>query len=142
MPVKNIVVILALLLVGAGAALIYLRINRQPAANTPSEVADTGHEALHKAAAEGKDKLCAVHNVPDAVCPFCHPEYIEKFGFCRGHDVPEAVCTRCSPVLILAFKAENDWCDEHNLPESQCKICQAAGHGTTETPAQEGAGKG
>jgi hypothetical protein len=37
--------------------------------------------------------------------------------------VAESVCTRCDPSLIAAFKATNDWCAEHGLPESQCLLC-------------------
>src|SRR5688572_879196 len=43
--------------------------------------------------------------------------------WCAEHEVPESQCTRCNAELIPAFKATNDWCAEHNLPESQCKIC-------------------
>ena len=43
--------------------------------------------------------------------------------WCDEHQVPESLCTRCNPSLIAAFKATNDWCDEHGLPESQCLIC-------------------
>ena len=43
--------------------------------------------------------------------------------WCEEHQVPESQCTRCNPDLIPAFKATNDWCPEHGVPESQCKIC-------------------
>ena len=43
--------------------------------------------------------------------------------WCGEHQVPESQCTRCNPDLIAAFKATNDWCDEHGLPESQCLLC-------------------
>jgi len=43
--------------------------------------------------------------------------------WCGEHEVPESQCTRCNPALIPAFKATNDWCEEHGLPESQCKAC-------------------
>jgi hypothetical protein len=43
--------------------------------------------------------------------------------WCDEHQVPESVCTRCNPSLIAAFKATGDWCQEHGLPESQCRIC-------------------
>lgn len=43
--------------------------------------------------------------------------------WCSEHEVPESQCTRCNPDLVPAFKATNDWCPEHGLPESQCKIC-------------------
>jgi hypothetical protein len=43
--------------------------------------------------------------------------------WCGEHQVPESMCTRCNPALIAAFKATGDWCQEHGLPESQCLIC-------------------
>jgi hypothetical protein len=43
--------------------------------------------------------------------------------WCSEHDVPESMCTRCNSTLIPAFKATGDWCPEHGLPESQCKLC-------------------
>ncbi len=43
--------------------------------------------------------------------------------WCDEHEVPESLCTRCNPALIPAFKATKDWCPEHGLPESQCRIC-------------------
>ena len=43
--------------------------------------------------------------------------------WCGEHQVPESQCTRCNPALIAAFKATGDWCAEHNLPESQCFAC-------------------
>jgi hypothetical protein len=43
--------------------------------------------------------------------------------WCGEHQVPESQCTRCNPSLIAAFKATGDWCAEHGLPESQCLIC-------------------
>jgi hypothetical protein len=43
--------------------------------------------------------------------------------WCGEHEVPESQCTRCNAELIPAFKATKDWCPEHGLPESQCTIC-------------------
>lgn len=43
--------------------------------------------------------------------------------WCVEHEVPESLCTRCNASLIAAFKATGDWCAEHGLPESQCKLC-------------------
>ncbi|WP_437717723.1 hypothetical protein WMF45_15680 [Sorangium sp. So ce448] len=43
--------------------------------------------------------------------------------WCGEHQVPESQCTRCNPDLIPAFKATGDWCAEHGLPESQCLKC-------------------
>lgn len=38
--------------------------------------------------------------------------------WCVEHDVPESQCTKCDPSLAAAFKATGDWCDEHGLPKS------------------------
>lgn len=43
--------------------------------------------------------------------------------WCAEHEVPESQCTRCNADLVPAFKATNDWCEEHGLPKSQCKAC-------------------
>jgi len=43
--------------------------------------------------------------------------------WCGEHQVPESQCTRCNPELIAAFRATDDWCPEHGLPESQCLAC-------------------
>jgi hypothetical protein len=39
------------------------------------------------------------------------------------HGVKKTICTRCNPKLKPVFKAKNDWCAEHDRPESQCAIC-------------------
>jgi len=43
--------------------------------------------------------------------------------WCEEHQVPESQCSRCNKDLIPAFKATGDWCPEHGLPESQCLKC-------------------
>lgn len=43
--------------------------------------------------------------------------------WCEEHQVPESQCTQCDPELAAAFKATGDWCEEHGVPESQCKKC-------------------
>ena len=43
--------------------------------------------------------------------------------WCEEHQVPESQCTRCNPKLIAAFKATGDWCNEHGVPESHCRQC-------------------
>ena len=43
--------------------------------------------------------------------------------WCVEHQVPESQCTLCDPSLAAAFKATGDWCEEHGLPESQCLKC-------------------
>lgn len=42
--------------------------------------------------------------------------------WCDEHQVPETQCTRCDPSLIPAFQAANDWDAEHGLPMSHCTI--------------------
>ena len=39
------------------------------------------------------------------------------------HGVQKDICARCNPGLKAAFAAKNDWCAEHERPESQCAIC-------------------
>jgi len=43
--------------------------------------------------------------------------------WCDEHQVPESQCTRCNTSLVAAFKATGDWCVEHGVPESQCRLC-------------------
>jgi len=43
--------------------------------------------------------------------------------WCDEHQVPESQCTKCDPSLAAAFKATGDWCEEHGVPESQCLKC-------------------
>lgn len=38
------------------------------------------------------------------------------------HGVPAELCTKCDPDLIDVFKAQDDWCEEHGLPLSHCKV--------------------
>jgi len=38
--------------------------------------------------------------------------------WCEEHQVPESQCTQCDPKLAAAFKATGDWCEEHGLPKS------------------------
>ena len=39
------------------------------------------------------------------------------------HNVPREVCAQCNPALIPKFKAADDWCPMHDVPESQCWKC-------------------
>ncbi|MBT9558468.1 MAG: hypothetical protein IV100_20705 [Myxococcales bacterium] len=43
--------------------------------------------------------------------------------WCVEHDVPESQCTRCNKELVAAFKATGDWCSSHEVPESHCVAC-------------------
>ena len=64
---------------------------------------------------------------PPAASAGAHASSAAKPGsyedWCGEHQVPESQCTRCNPALIPAFKATKDWCAEHSLPESQCLKC-------------------
>lgn len=42
--------------------------------------------------------------------------------WCAEHEVPESQCTRCDASLIPAFQASGDWDADHGLPMSQCRI--------------------
>ena len=44
--------------------------------------------------------------------------------WCEEHQVPESQCTQCDPKLAAAFKATGDWCEEHAIPESHCRKCK------------------
>lgn len=41
------------------------------------------------------------------------------------HGVQKEICARCNPALKPAFVAKNDWCAEHERPESQCALCHS-----------------
>lgn len=39
------------------------------------------------------------------------------------HRVPAEECTQHNPGLVEKFKKTNDWCTEHDVPESHCHKC-------------------
>ncbi len=134
------IALLALIALGLVGGYLYLTPNTPPKNVTPS----TTEPALDSPSTTEHGKaivipanavICAEHNVPEVICPFCQPSLIAERGHCGSHDVPEALCTRCSPALIMAFKAENDWCAEHGLPESQCTLCGGGENANSDTPA-------
>jgi len=45
----------------------------------------------------------------------------EPEDWCVEHNVPESRCIKCHPEL--AGEAAVDWCREHGVPESRCTIC-------------------
>ena len=100
--VFNLVWLLLCAAIGVGL----VHITRNGAKHTPSKL-----------------QVSCKHGLKDNQCAFCDPSLVEKLGYCKGHEVAEAFCTRCSPYLISAFQQEDDWCAEHNLPDSQCKQC-------------------
>jgi cobalt-zinc-cadmium efflux system membrane fusion protein len=44
-----------------------------------------------------------------------------KEDWCADHNVPESRCISCHPELAGADA--KDWCREHGVPESQCTVC-------------------
>lgn len=45
----------------------------------------------------------------------------EKEDWCVEHNVPDSRCIKCHPELVGGNM--KDWCPEHGLPESKCTIC-------------------
>ncbi|MFO0982216.1 MAG: efflux RND transporter periplasmic adaptor subunit [Planctomycetota bacterium] len=45
----------------------------------------------------------------------------EKEDWCAEHNVPDSTCIACHPELAGASPA--DWCKEHGVPESRCTVC-------------------
>lgn len=41
--------------------------------------------------------------------------------WCDEHNVPESRCIKCNPALVGANM--KDWCPEHGVPESKCTLC-------------------
>jgi cobalt-zinc-cadmium efflux system membrane fusion protein len=111
-------IVLVVILAGA-AGVIYANRGRFSAGER--RVGQAAH-AGHGDAASATADACP-HTMPRDECPFCDPTLIEKLGECRGHGVPEALCWKCNDALVGAFKAQNDWCAEHDAPESLCPIC-------------------
>ncbi len=58
------------------------------------------------------------------------PKFASLFGssasrksedWCAEHNVPESRCIKCHPELV--GDTAKDWCREHGVPESRCTIC-------------------
>lgn len=49
------------------------------------------------------------------------PGPAEKEDWCAEHNVPDSQCIACHPELAGASAA--DWCKEHGVPESRCTVC-------------------
>lgn len=52
---------------------------------------------------------------------FGSPPPTEPEDWCGEHNVPESRCIKCHPEL--AGETAKDWCKEHGVPESRCTIC-------------------
>ncbi len=122
---KNLMTSVALIILGAAGAWLYLNLGRPDKPALP----------------DGREAFCVKHQIAESRCPWCHSNLIEKLGMCPGHGVPEALCSRCNPALIPGFKAENDWCAGHGLPESQCQICRGGQHAPGQAPCSVKEGK-
>lgn len=52
---------------------------------------------------------------------FGSPAHREAEDWCAEHNVPDSRCIKCHPEL--AGEKAKDWCKEHGVPESRCTIC-------------------
>ena len=73
------------------------------------------------ACSKGPEKKAPAREEPQHASANVVPGSYEDW--CGEHQCPESQCTRCNASLIPAFKATNDWCAAHGLPESQCLLC-------------------
>jgi len=94
-------------------------------------------EAKFKAA----DDWCGGHKVPESQCGDCNEDVAAaikvRLEFLKGqaansntpttkwceHGFEKGNCFRCDPQLEAKFKAAEDWCGGHKVPESQCSDC-------------------
>jgi hypothetical protein len=110
---QTTIVVIVCLLLGIGGTTAYFTL-----------VAPGGSQPTEQPAAQAEaDAYCKEHKIAEAACPFCSPDLIAKMGECKSHGFPEALCYQCNPKLMAGFKAEGDWCAGHNVPESQCELC-------------------
>lgn len=58
---------------------------------------------------------------PKFASVFGAPAAKEPEDWCLEHNVPESRCIKCHPEL--AGEQAADWCKEHGVPESRCTIC-------------------
>ena len=52
---------------------------------------------------------------------FGSPPQTEPEDWCAEHNVPDSRCIKCHPELV--GEQAKDWCKEHGVPESRCTIC-------------------
>lgn len=120
----------ALLLWGAGAACT--KDAPAVAVGTSSRgPADAGLPGAPTATGASVIQLCE-HGVPADLCTRCTPELAEVFqaqgDWCEAHQVPESQCRACNPGLTFTTSPSvpKDWCAEHAVPESRCTKCHPA----------------
>ena len=87
----------------------------------PEEAGQKSRPTAPAPAAEPKRAALAPAPGPEHAAAGVKPGSYEDW--CEEHQVPESQCTRCNPALTPAFKATGDWCEEHGVPESQCTRC-------------------
>lgn len=70
-------------------------------------------------------EICDDHGFNKENCYQCNPNLLSDFksthDWCVEHNLPESQCELCDP--FAKFKAKGDWCKEHGAPESQCVKC-------------------
>lgn len=52
---------------------------------------------------------------------FTASKNIEAEDWCAEHNVPDSRCIKCHPELV--GQSTKDWCPEHGVPESKCTLC-------------------
>ena len=78
------------------------------------------HEPASQAAGTAAEEAAKAQGGETHVASNVVPGSYEDW--CDEHQVAESQCTRCDPSLIPAFQAAGDWDAEHGLPMSQCLI--------------------
>ncbi len=58
---------------------------------------------------------------PKFASMFSSPSHRQAEDWCAEHNVPDSRCIKCHPEL--AGETAKDWCKEHGVPESRCTIC-------------------
>ena len=77
---------------------------------------------------------CGGHKVPESQCGECNEDVAAavkvRLAFLKEikprwceHGFEKGSCFRCDPKLEAKFKAAEDWCGGHKVPESQCSEC-------------------
>ena len=72
--------------------------------------------------------------MPESQCADCNADVAAavrvRLAYLKGtepqwceHGFEKGNCFRCDPKLEAKFKAAQDWCGGHNVPESQCADC-------------------
>jgi len=132
---KNVIVYTTLLAVGA--LIGWFAGQRSPSSQIQSERVATAVCAVHGIDVDlctrcnsaliprftESGDWCVEHNVPESQCELCNPGLARAASAVCPHGLSANICARCHPELIASFKESGDWCAGHDVPESQCELC-------------------